>query len=342
MRAFVWTNPRTFEVQQLTDPTPTEDEVVIRVAYAGICGSDLSGYLGENSLRKPPLVMGHEFTGIVIDKPHGTRGGHPAGSPQIGDLVAVNPLVNCGSCRACRDGFPQYCPDKQIVGIHRPGAFADLVAVPADRCLVVTDAVAGSLVEPLACSIRAVRQAHIGLGSRVVVFGAGIIGLFAVQAAAWQGAHDIVLVDTNSDRLNLGRRFGATHTVNPRAGDVVEQVTDLLGGLANRVVDAVGLELTRRQGVHVVAPGSRVVWIGLHEDDSRVPGNAIVRAETEVVGSFCYTDADFATAHGSIERGDVSVDPEWLDVRPAESVQACFDEQIDGPARFPKLVLSLR
>lgn len=339
MRALVWTKPKIFAVQQVPDVVAAAGEVVIRVAYAGICGSDLSGYLGENSLRKPPLIMGHEFTGVVAASHATNKNSHRL---EQGQLVVVNPLVGCGICRACQNGASHYCPDKQIIGIHRHGAFADYVTVPEDHCYPITDEVVGSLVEPLACSLRATRQAKIGIGDRVVVFGAGMIGLFATQVAAWQGAHEIILVDTNQERLKLGREFGATYTVNPREGDVVEQVTDFLGGLANRVIDAVGLEVTRRQSVDVSDPGSRVVWIGLHENDSRMQGNVIVRKETEVVGSFCYTEVDFYTAYRSVERGDVKVTADWLQIRPAESVKACFDEQVDGSAKYPKLLLSLK
>ncbi|MCL6517358.1 alcohol dehydrogenase catalytic domain-containing protein [Alicyclobacillus sp.] len=368
MKAYVWTGPRRFETWETPRPEPGPGEVLLRVLYSGICGSELSGYLGENSLRKPPLVMGHEFTGEVVAFGEGAAGAGGTGAAvaqdagasgaaasgnggaavargaggatlALGDVVAVNPLVACGGCPDCLRGLPQYCPNKAIVGIHRPGSFAEYVVVPADRCHRVGDPLAGALVEPLACGLRAAAQAQVALGDCVVVYGAGIIGLFSLLAAKLRGASTLVLVDTNDDRLALGTAFGATHAANPRREDVAEMVRKLTGGGADRAIDAVGLTATRQGCVDVLRSGGRMAWIGLHEDDTRVQGNVVVRKELEVAGCFCYTEDDFRLAHRLVDTGVVKPDAAWLDVRPMATIQAAFDEQIDGPARYPKLVL---
>ena len=333
MKTLVWIKPRDFEMQETKKPMPSAGEVLLEVRYAGICGSDLSGYLGENSLRKPPLVMGHEFTGEVIEI------GSEDSTVKIGDLVTVNPLISCGRCRMCKSGNQQNCVHRTIIGIHHSGAFAQYVKVPASACYKVSDELAGSLVEPLACGVRAVEQANIQIGDSAVVFGAGIIGLFSLKAAALMGAGNLILVDTNEQRLQFGKLFGATHTVNPKSQDVVQTVQDLTDGQCSRVIDAVGLPLTRRQGIDMVEPGGRVVWIGLHEDDTVIPGNVIVRKEIEVVGSFSYSDLDFQRALTLIERQVVVADSSWLDVRPLPEGKNSFEEQIFGPATFPKIVL---
>lgn len=333
LKTLVWTKPRDFEIQETARPLLGSGEVLLEVRYAGICGSDLSGYLGENSLRKPPLVMGHEFTGEVVQV------GSEASTVKIGDLVTVNPLLSCGQCRMCKSGNQQNCVHRTIIGIHHPGAFAEYVKVPASACYKVSDALAASLTEPLACGVRAAEQARIQLGDSVVVFGAGIIGLFSLQAAALLGAGKMILVDTNEQRLEFGKMFGATHTLNPKTTDVVQAVQNLTNGPCNRVIDAVGLPVTRRQGIDMVEPGGRVVWIGLHEDDTVVPGNLIVRKEIEVVGSFSYSDLDFQRALTLIETKAVTADSSWLDVRPLSEGKNSFEEQIFGPANFPKIAL---
>lgn len=335
MKTAVWTKPRRFEIQSVEEPKPIPGEVVIRVKHAGICGSDLSGFLGENSLRKPPLIMGHEFAGEVVEVGAGVE------AVQLGDTVTVNPLISCGRCASCRSGLAQYCAHKQILGIHRPGAFAEFIAVPAQSCHIVSDTVLGALVEPLACSIRAVRQARVGLGDNVVVIGAGIIGLFALRMASVMGAGRRILIDTNEERLQVGTAFGATDTIHAFHTDVVQAAAELTGAQIHRVIDAVGLSLTRKQSVQMLQPGGRAVWIGLHEEAAEIHGNVVVRNEIEVVGSFCYSDDDFRKAHSFVEQRLTMENGSWIDIRPLDMVEDCFLEQIEGPGRFPKLILSM-
>lgn len=335
MRALVWTGPKTFELQKIPDPTPHSDEVILKVKYAGICGSDLSGYLGENSLRKPPLIMGHEFTGEVY------KLGDEVDGLSVGDLVVVNPLISCGKCRMCQNGNPQNCAHWHIIGIHVPGAYADFVKVPSHLCYKTIHPLGSTLVEPLACAVRATRHAEIQLGDDVVIFGAGMIGLFSMQLARMRGASKCVLVDPNESRLALGSLFGSTHSIVPSKEDVNSYVRNILGGEPNRIIDAVGLPKTRQQSVELVQNGGNVVFIGLHEDDTLLPGNLVVRKEVQINGSFTYSNEDFYEALKLVEDGLIKSDERWLDVRPLEEGKDAFDEQITGEARYPKLVLSL-
>ena len=333
MKSLVWTGPRQMEMQEGPRPVPKKGEVLLRVSLAGICGSELSGYLGENSLRKPPLVMGHEFSGSIIECGEGVN------DWQEGQLVTVNPLVTCGECRYCKNGLQPLCPARWIVGIHRPGAFAEYVIVPQNACYAIQDEIQGALVEPLACAVRANMQARIELNDTVLVTGAGIIGLMALRVAKELGASRLLCVDTNEARLEKSRIWGATHTLNPRQQSVVDFVQQTFPAGVDRVIDAVGLPQTRRDGIAAVRPGGRVVFIGLHENDTTIPGNEIVRSEIEIVGSFCYADQDFHRALALLTSGKVVADTSWLDVRPLAAGKSSFDEQIDGPALFPKILL---
>lgn len=334
MRSIVWTAPRTFESQETVVPRPAAGEVLLRTRYAGICGSDLSGYLGMNSLRRPPLVMGHEFTGEVVETGDGVENMH------VGEIVVVNPLIGCGMCPSCRAGYPQLCPRFAFVGIHRPGAYAEFVAVPARACHPFGDPLLGCLTEPLACSLRAVRLAAVEVGDAVAIFGAGIIGLFALKVATLAGAKHRILIDKNADRLKIGTQFGATHLVNADEEDPVESIRRVTGGGAHRVIDAVGHPGTRQQGLGALRPGGLLVLIGLHEDEVSLPGNVIVRKEFGLKGSFAYTDDDFARALAMVGSGTIDLDGDWLDVRSMEHTKQAFDEQIDGPAQYPKIVLT--
>ena len=146
MRALVWTAPEKMEIQEQAEPTAAADEVVIRVAFAGICGSELSGFLGHNALRTPPLVMGHEFSGEIVEV------GRDVTGLSEGDAVTVNPLTYCGLCRTCKMGLTQLCPERRLVGAHRPGAFAEYLSVPAfvtHRLPAGMSLRSGSLTEPV-------------------------------------------------------------------------------------------------------------------------------------------------------------------------------------------------
>ncbi|MFD1676834.1 zinc-dependent alcohol dehydrogenase [Alicyclobacillus fodiniaquatilis] len=333
MKCLVWQGPRRIAVEEYPKPVLKSGEVLIKVSLVGICGSELSGYLGENSLRKPPLVMGHEFSGTIEEIADNVTG------LENGMLVTVNPLFSCNYCSYCRSGFQNLCPKRSILGIHRPGAFAEYVAVPATACYRVKGEIEGALTEPLACSVRAATQARIELGETVVVFGAGIIGLMSVLSAKEKGAFQIVVVDTNDTRLKKALEWGATNVFNPSHGRILDEIRQLAPLGVDKVIDAVGLPITRQNGLEVVRSGGRVVWIGLHEDEIFMQGNHLVRQEIEVVGSFCYTDRDFQVALAMLDKNlHVSTDT-WLDVRPLELGQNSFEEQIDGPAKFPKIML---
>lgn len=334
MKSLVWTGPRQFEMQDNPPLALREGDVLLRVRYAGICGSELSGYLGTNSLRKPPLVMGHEFAGEVVATQGDVR------EFSIGDVVTANPMVECGQCTKCRIGQPQHCQDREFIGVSVAGAYAEYVRVPARAIRKVSDAVAGTLVEPLACSLRSVRQSGLQIGDAVVVFGAGMIGLFALKVATLAGASTCILVDTNADRLQIGRLFGATHLVNATEQDAVVAIQAIAGGKVPRVIDAVGAPIVRQQAVQVVEKSGTVVFIGLHHDETELPGNTIVRGEISIVGSFGYNNDDFARAHTMLETGVVTYDKTWLDIRPLDQAKEAFDEQIDGPAPFPKIILT--
>jgi L-iditol 2-dehydrogenase len=324
------------ELQEIPRPVPGPGTVVLQVEAVGICGSELSGYLGQNSLRHPPLVMGHEFAGRVAEVGIGV---HLA----EGTRVLVNPLVACGECSMCRRGRENLCLRRQLIGAHRPGAFAEYVAVPAGNCLPLPDGldpVAGSLAEPLACSLRAVTLAALEPMDTVAVMGAGAIGLLALRAAIICGAGLTAVVDTNPHRLALARAWGASRTINPREEDPLAALRDLTGGAgADAVIDAVGLDATRIQAVRAVRPGGRTVMIGLHAAESALPINDMIRSEISLTGTFAYTGRDFARALAMLARGDVRPDPAWLDERELAAGQASFDELIDTPSPFAKIVL---
>lgn len=334
MQALRWTAVNEMSWVEEEKPSVPEGWVRVQTLMVGVCGSEVSAYQGHNELRRPPLIMGHEFSARLLDD-----------APEVGlskqAMVTVNPLISCGTCRHCRQGQRQLCASRQIIGIDFSGAFGEVVAVPPRQCYAVNDPAHGAMVEPLACAVRAINQADVTLGDTVLVIGAGIIGLMAAQVARAGGAMRVILVDTNGVRLHHGYDWGATDLVDASTQDVASEVRRMVPEGVDRVVDAVGYGATRAHAIDLVRRGGRVVFIGLHENESTIPGNAIVRDEVEICGSFCYTDEEFRTAVSLANAGFLDRAGDWLNVRAAEDGNAAFQEQSHGSARFAKILLQL-
>jgi threonine dehydrogenase-like Zn-dependent dehydrogenase len=337
MKTIVWHGPRQMSIEEAPLPTPLPHEVVVQVGAVGICGSELSGYLGHNSLRVPPLVMGHEFAGRVAVL------GSAVENLCVGDRVAVNPLITCGVCPMCLRGLDSLCLHRQIIGAHRPGAFADYVAVPAANCILLPDnmsAVAGSLAEPLACGVRAARIAGVTAGDRVLVIGAGAIGLMCITGARRLGGDVVLVSDVSDGRLETARTWGARCGANALRDDVPQLARDLSDDLGVDVaIDAVGNTAARRAAVRAVRPGGTVVLVGLHEAETSLEANYIVRSETRVLGSFAYSKPDFAQAVRMLAGGEVTPHDSWLEERGLDACADSFAQLVDAPPPVAKIVL---
>lgn len=339
MRAAIWQGPRMMAVEEIPRPDVAADELLLRVGFVGICGSELSGYLGHNSLRRPPLIMGHEFSGTIVAV------GPSVADFQVGERVTVNPMVPDGTCVMCRNGHENLCLNRSLIGAHRPGAFAEYVAVPAKAAYRLPDTLddlTGTLVEPLACAVRAVSLAGVTVGSQVVIMGAGPIGLLALAVARRAGASAIAIVDVNPARLALAREWGATHAIDPAQDDLAAIIGAATGGIGcDCAIDAVGLPVTRRQAVAAVRPDGRAIFLGLHEDETSLPINTIVRSEIGIQGSFCYSQTNFTAALRLLAEGFLPAAESWLTLRTLDEANASFAQLIDAPADITKIVLRL-
>lgn len=292
MRALVWQRPGVMLVEDVAPPRPAPGEVVLQVDAAGICGSDVTAFLGHMGTARPGSVRGHELAGTVVETDPGDAG-------LLGARVAVNPLVSCGSCPACRRGADNQCPHQQSIGIQRPGGFAEQVLVPVRNLVPVPadlDDRTVATAEPLAQACHDVQLAlRVGGGGSALVVGAGAIGLLVVQAARLLGLGPVTVLEPNASRRRAAAAAGAAvalagpEEVDAQAGDLPEQGWDV-------VLDVVGTDRTRRDGLRWTRRGGVLVLVGLHEDETALPWRDVIRREVVVLGSNASDAGDFAQA----------------------------------------------
>ena len=338
MKSLVWEAPRSMAMRETPMPVVQADEVLIRVAYGGICGSELGGYLGHNALRVPPLVMGHEFSGEIVEMGQQAATRNP--DLALGAAVTVNPLYCSDDSIWHTRGLDHLCPNRRLIGAHRPGAYAEYVAVPAQTVTRLPAGMSlrtGALTEPTACGVRIGELAGDVAGQVCLVVGAGPIGLLALQALLRKGARTVFIADLDPERLAMGQSLGGA-ALAPRSVDVVQSVKEATGDGAAVAVDAVGLAVTRGQCVAAVQPTGTVILSGLHEEVSEMPAADIIRREIVVRGSFAYSPANFADALAVLERGEVRLDP-WIVEAPLAEGGAWFDRLIDAPGGVSKVLL---
>jgi len=341
MEALVWLGPRSMEMQVAATPELVSGEVLLEVGVAGICGSELSGYLGENSLRKPPLIMGHEAAGRIIQI-EGDSTLADGSQPQQGMRVTFNPLMVCGQCDRCRAGYTNLCRTRSLVGVHRPGAFARFVAVPAVQCWSLPDDLSletGALTEPLACAVRAVSLSQVRPGNSLFILGMGAIGLLCLAVARALGVERIYVSDMAPSRLAVAKSWGAQEAIDASKQDVQAAIQELSSGGVDAVIDAVGTTTTRRQALFSVVPGSRAVFIGLHSAESALDLSYLVRQEVTITGSYSYTHTDFAHALDLLKQGLLHSSSDWVEERSLAGGASAFAELVAGTAQATKIML---
>ena len=305
MKALVYQGPMTMTVEEMSEPVPGPGHVTVQVKAVGICGSDVHGFIGKTGRRKPPMIMGHEVTGVVAQVGDGVTRFTP------GDRVVINPVLACGrcACRNCRGGRPNICLDRHVLGVDLPGAYADYVPVAERMLWPMPDTLsfeAGSLVEPLAVALHAVNLTPIQLMDTVVVVGAGTIGLLTLMAARLAGAGTVVVTDKSAHRLDVARRLGADVTINVDREQPLPIVQDLTGGAgAEAVIEAVGFSATVQQALSLVRPGGHVTWIGNSQPNIEMNMQSVVTREVTVQGAYAFHD-EFPQSIAAIASGRIN------------------------------------
>lgn len=301
MRASVLTAAGSLEVQERPVPLPDPDQVLVEVSAVGVCGSDVH-YYREGRIGgfvvESPLILGHELAGRIVAV------GASVDESRIGRRVAIEPQRPCGHCKQCRAGRYNLCPFMEFYATPPiDGAFAGYVAIQSDFAHDLPDNVsdsAGALLEPLSVGIAAIRKAHIGPGSSILIAGAGPIGIMAAQTAKAFGASEIIVSDPIPERRARALLFGATRVIDPIEEDPSQLEVDAF-------IDASGSPRAVDSGIRAVGPAGYAVLVGLGSSTLALPVEHIQNLEVSVTGIFRYTDT-WPTAIHFVSSGQVDLD----------------------------------
>jgi L-iditol 2-dehydrogenase len=335
------TSYRNLEMAEVPTPEPRADEVLIRVAACGICGSDVHGYDGSSGRRIPPLVMGHEAAGTI------EAIGRDVKTFAAGDRVTFDSTVYCGECSNCRRGDINLCDRRQVLGVscgdyRRAGAFAEFVAVPARILHRLPEALAfaeAAMLEAVAVAIHAVNLAEISANTTALVIGAGTIGILTLQALHAAGCARVLVTDVDKDRLEMARQLGATEILlsDESLNAKLLQLTD--GEGVDVALEAVGRNETVAASIDAVRKGGGVVLVGNIAPNVNLPLQKVVTRQIRLQGS-CASAGEYPQAIRWMASGAIRVRPLITAVAPLEEGARWFERLYAREPNLLKVVLT--
>jgi len=332
MRALVYTDTEKLEYKEFNDPLLKDGESIIKVSASGICGSDMHAYHGKDERRIPPLILGHEVSGVIEQ------------GKQKGKKVVLNPLITCDECFYCKNGREHLCAKRVLLGMNRPverqGCFAELVLSPDKNIYELPptlDIKEAPIAEPTAVSLHAVELGHELLKksldqSIILVIGGGAIGLLcALILEKYKKSKEIILVEPNEKRLKVCKNHLQSETLKPDDKKIKENSFDI-------VFDTVGLEITRNNSIKAVNAGGVIVHIGLTQPSGSFNFRKATLQEITFVGTYCYTNKDFSNTIDLLASKKLG-NLEWIEYRELSKGAKAFKEIHDGTCEAPKIIL---
>lgn len=331
MKALVYTGPNTMRYRDEEDPSRGAGEVVIEVDAVGICGSDMHAYHGHDPRRVPPMILGHELAGVIVE------------GDGLGRRVTVNPLITCGACEYCVTGRDNLCAHRTMIGMTRAGGFAERMSIPASSLIELPpgmDMRTAALTEPAATGLHALNLAMRALARplpelRTLVIGGGAVGLLVALLARAYGCRSVSVAETNALRRASAARAGDLRVHDPAAGDGPAP------GTVDLVIDAVGGKSTRKAALDAVKPGGVVVHIGLQDWASEIDMRKLTLAEITLIGTYTYSMADLRATVQALQAG-VYGTLDWVEERPLEAGADAFADLDAGRSGAAKILLRPR
>ena len=331
MKALVYTQPNEVQIQERPMPQAADGEVVLKIEAVGICGSDMHAYHGHDPRRKPGLVLGHEFCGEVVESKHPHY--------KIGQRVTGNPLITCGICEYCVTGRNNLCSNRTMVGMTRPGAFAQYMSIPASSLVDIPQdmsARVAALTEPAATAVHAINLSLKNLARplpecKTLVIGGGAIGMLAALLLKNYGVARLTVSEANALRLQSVQTHVGCEVVNPITHPIAESQYDY-------VIDAVGSKITRKTAFQAIKPGGVIMHIGLQDWDSEIDMRKLTLAEITLLGTYTYSTADLRATVQKLSEGAFG-DLKWVEERRLEEGAAAFQDLHQGKTPSAKILL---
>lgn len=328
---------RNLEIATIKKPISKDGSVIIRVKCCGICGSDLHSF--ESGLQKE-LIMGHEFSGVVVDP--GDRL-----DLEVGDRVTGLPISPCFKCDACKSGNIHFCKntwtDAVGLSLTNSGGFSEYLSCRSDMVKKIPNKVSfqeATLVEPSAVSLHAINLANIKVGDKVLIIGGGIIGLMAAEFARLNGATYVALMETNLKRSKKAMKYGKINEVfNANDPDIIEKVLKKTNGGFDKVIECCGNQYAVSEAIMSVKEGGRIILVGVATNNISVPITLSVMKEVEMKGAIAYTEKEFETCIKLIEKGVIDV-LKYIDLKVnLDKTQDAFLELTSGKTDKIKIIV---
>ncbi len=333
MHALVYTGTQKIDYREEKDPIAKPEESLVKVKASGICGSDMHAYHGNDERRIPPLILGHEVSGVCLDGKFKNKN------------VVINPLISCEKCDYCKNETEHLCPERTMIGMSTPtkreGGLAELVSVPKKNIYEIPNSLGikeAALAEPTAVALHAVLLAEQNLKKplsecKILIQGAGAIGLLCgLILNKEKNSKNIIMSDPNKKRLEECSKYLTANFVSPNDKSIIENKFDL-------IFESVGLEVTRLQAIKSILPGGTILHIGLTEPGGTFDFKKLTIQEVILVGTYCYTNKDFKNTLEILNEKKLG-DLGWIEYRDLKKGPEAFKEIHNGTCVAPKIILT--
>lgn len=337
MKTVLITKPFEIAVTDTEKPVVKEGEALLKILYGGICGADVASYTGNQPFTTYPRIPGHEFSAEIVTIPENDRGLKP------GDVVTCNPYFNCGECYSCERGFVNCCTDNKTMGVQRDGSFCEYVAMPIERIYdgKGLNAKQLALVEPFTISYHALKRAKVKKGDRVLIVGAGPIGLFALISAVEKGA-EVYVADILDGRLQKALDFGAKGVINSKESNIVDKAMEITGGRGFDVcVEACGSSVTFLNCIDCAAFAANIILIGNGKKETTFLHSILLKKELNVFGSRNSLKSDFMDVIDIIASGRVDVLKMVSDIYPMDKADDAFKALANNLGDLCKILVNI-